>query len=356
MNPLTKHVAALDGLRALSIVFVIYAHLSFANSIPRAIHATSLGLSGVIIFFVISGYLITLQLLREKRNTQSIHIGYFVLRRAFRLFPACFLLIFVSWMLSYLGYVPLEKAALWHALTYTMDYYHPSSAVLQHLWSLSVEEQFYLLWPFVVLFASFQRSKTILIAVLVVCPLLRAWGWYFGGVEQDLIFRRFDMIADCLGWGCLLANVEDRLPKWTSSSATVLVSLFIILGLGVFMSRVPASAIIATSVLSVCAVLIVHSLTSQSLWISRCFAWAPFAWLGTVSYSLYLWQELFTLHPPPHIDSPIYSKIFVFPYNLAGALVAATLSFYLLEKPVRAWGSRFRPARKGVAAKMEVAA
>src|SRR6202035_1646957 len=105
---MTKHIAALDGLRAISIAFVIYAHLSLANLIPRRFHCTSLGLDGVLIFFVISGFLINSQLVKEKDASGTIHVGYFWLRRACRLLPACFLLILVTWLISDSGRLRLE--------------------------------------------------------------------------------------------------------------------------------------------------------------------------------------------------------------------------------------------------------
>ncbi len=336
MNPENKHLAALDGLRALSIVLVLYSHLSSANSIPKFMHATSFGLDGVLIFFVISGYLITSKLLAEKRKSGTILIPRFLLQRAFRLLPASYLMILVSVTLAYFGYLHIETGAIVHAFTYTMNFYRPSSDSLVHLWSLSVEEQFYLLWPFVVLFCSFRNSKIVCICVLFVCPLLRAWGWYLGGIDHNLLFTRFDMQADSLAVGCLLAMVEVKLPRWLFSTPVALGSLFMILAVGFLSSRIPSLIILEITSSALCAAVLIRCLTFKSLLISRCLSWKPLTWLGTVSYSLYLWQQMFTM-APPKLSWPIFS----FPYNLPSALCCATLSYYLLEKPVRDWGRRW---------------
>src|SRR5947209_16834254 len=84
---------ALDGLRAISILFVLYGHLSMEHALPRSISATPLGLGGVVIFFAISGFLITSQLMSELTKSGSIRLRYFYLRRGFRLFPALILFI-----------------------------------------------------------------------------------------------------------------------------------------------------------------------------------------------------------------------------------------------------------------------
>lgn len=349
---MAKHIAALDGLRAVSIVFVIYSHLSFANAIPKAIRATSLGLDGVLIFFVISGYLITSQLVIERNSTGTIRLGYFWRRRALRLLPASFLMIFVTWLIGYLGYLRVDRTLLLHALSYTMDYYRsPFANALEHLWSLSVEEQFYLLWPFAVLLAACRGSRALCGCVILACPCIRLWGWYLGGIEHDLVFRRFDMVADSLAMGCLLSMIEEKLPKWLISNTCVLTSFIVILATGVAAARLPALAFAEITVDSLCAAMIIRSLKSRQLWVSRCLSWPPLAWLGTISYSLYLWQELFAF--PRHTGA---LKIFMFPYNLCGMLFCAVLSYYLVENPIRAWGKRFGPSRQKACIRIEAAA
>jgi len=146
------------------------------------------------------------------------------------------------------------------------------------------------------------------------------------------------MVADSLAFGCLLAMIEKELPRWLCSNVAVIVSLSLIILNAIVVRRVPSVSIAAITIDSVCAAIVIQALKSGDIWIARVFAWAPLVWLGSISYSLYLWQELFTISTPS-----ISWKIFVFPYNLLGAVTCAVASYYIVETPIRAWGRTFRP-------------
>src|SRR4051812_33176028 len=139
-------IPSLDGLRALSISLVLLAHFSYSAGFPIH-HSPVLDLYahyGVRIFLVISGFLITSLLLREKERTGTIDLKQFYLRRAYRLLPAAYLYLVV---ITILFHESLTFKYLVAAYMYLTSYALHSPWVLMHLWSLSVEEQFYLLWP-----------------------------------------------------------------------------------------------------------------------------------------------------------------------------------------------------------------
>src|SRR5664280_2047254 len=156
-------IPSLDGLRAVSIIIVVWAHAR-ASSRLLGLYA----FFGVQIFFVISGYLITSLLLREHERTGTINLRTFYYRRMLRIFPAAYVYILA---VAIVFQPPLHYLA--YAFTYTSCYAGPHGPwMLSHLWSLSVEEQFYLLWPFALLLA-FPSRKRILWVVMLCVPLLR---------------------------------------------------------------------------------------------------------------------------------------------------------------------------------------
>ena len=148
--PPSAHIASLDGLRGLSILLVLWAHISRTHGFPWATDShvvASLGDLGVRVFFVISGYLITRLLLAERDKTGTVSLRGFYIRRVYRIFPAFYVFIGVIAALAWAGAITLEPGDLLHALTFSMNHHIVKSWWVGHLWSLSVEEQFYLTWP-----------------------------------------------------------------------------------------------------------------------------------------------------------------------------------------------------------------
>src|SRR5215469_8527111 len=176
-----RNIPSLDGLRTLSILMVLLGHLYGTLGYPK--NAVTLELShfahfGVQVFFVISGFLITTLLLREREKTGRINLVHFYLRRTFRIFPAAFFYISVMALVVHPGY-------LLYAYTYTMCYAGQARPwVLGHLWSLSVEEQFYLLWP-AALVLGFAVRRRIGWTVVALAPIARLAFWIAGKHDID---------------------------------------------------------------------------------------------------------------------------------------------------------------------------
>jgi len=138
-----KRIPSLDGLRALSILLVVIGHWAGTYGFPVAL---SYAFLGVRIFFVISGYLITTLLLQERSQTTTISLSEFYVRRAYRILPAA--TVFLATML-----ITRRQELTWYhaamAVLYLADFDPTRPMFFGHLWSLSVEEQFYLLWPYI---------------------------------------------------------------------------------------------------------------------------------------------------------------------------------------------------------------
>src|SRR5262245_3522199 len=204
-------VPSLDGLRAVSIALVIIEHASMTAGFPQhTVQLGALGHLGVSMFFAISGFLITMLLARERRHTGSISLLGFYRRRALRILPAYFCFVFGVFILTRLDVLALRGAEWTALLTYTVNYLKDPTWDIGHVWSLSVEEQFYLVWPLLLVLVPLNRAFWVVLAYLAVAPVVRVGIWlFFRGhlqVIEDFTPLRLDAIAS----GCFLALLASR--------------------------------------------------------------------------------------------------------------------------------------------------
>jgi peptidoglycan/LPS O-acetylase OafA/YrhL len=311
-----KRIASLDGLRAISIVLVMLSHLVKWKHVSASA-LQGYGDLGVHVFFVLSGYLITNLLLTEHACSSAIHLRNFYTRRAFRIFPAAFIFLLIACALYWreMSWGHVAAAFLYVA---NMDPSRPW--IFGHLWSLSIEEQFYLLWP-IALKKWSRHKKIILIAVFAATPVFRAL--LYALKVQGALVASLPAVADQLAIGCLLAVFQQRLPRISGRFA--LVMLF---G-AVLLPWYPANnalrslfmLFVLRPLLHVCvAGLVLHVVQVPY----KALNLAPMVWLGKISYSLYLWQELFCSNANLH-----YGYLLALP-----AVACACLSYYLVEQPM----------------------
>ena len=309
-----KRIPSLDGLRAISITLVVMGHWMSVRYASQV--ALSYAILGVRIFFIISGYLITTLLLKEHAKTSTISLRNFYVRRAYRILPAAaaFMLpVFVIYWRDLRWYHALA-AALYFA---NFDPLRPW--FLGHLWSLSVEEQFYFLWPSV-LKKWYRHRVGILLAVVAVAPMYRVLCYALkvpGGGDET-----FPAVADNLAIGCLLAIFAARIPRIRSWAG--LCMLLPIAVVPMFLAVTRSRTLLLLFVLwplmhvSIAGVLL-HVVQTPY----RFLNFAPVVWLGKISYSLYLWQQLFAFG---HQSKPVYFLLL--------ALGLACVSYYLVERPM----------------------
>jgi peptidoglycan/LPS O-acetylase OafA/YrhL len=335
------YMPALDGLRTISIALVLLGHLSGTRGFVRL----DLGIGdyahlGVVVFFVISGFLITRLLLSEHTKKGYVSLKLFYARRSLRLFPASYSFIACVSLLWLAGIVHLEARDLWHAVTYTVNYLPGRSWDVGHLWSLSVEEQFYLLWPCIFVMLGPRRASWVAAGVILFGPFARIGARIFliGTAYRDL--EMFPMVADSLAMGCLLAHVSGWLEgqEWYLAlfrPAYSLGLLALVLLTNRYMGYTMVS-VFGTSVINISFAILIHrSVYCSRDWIGQILNWKPIAFVGGLSYSLYLWQQLFLNR---------YSTAWVnaFPQNLVFAVVASLASYLLLEKPLSKLRHRLR--------------
>ena len=345
-----SHIPALDGLRAVAVFLVIVSHFGF-EMVP--------GAHGVMIFFVLSGFLITWLLLKENERDGTISLTAFYKRRTLRIFPA----FYAYWLLMVAVLVGTGRAVLWphawSALFYTSNYYSaingdPNNG-FSHTWSLAIEEQFYLLWPFVFLMlrGNLKRMTTFLVALIGAVWIHRAILCFVFHVDQAYIYASFDTRLDELMVGCLVAVLLKRRALTRVWGAISRSSLLPLAALGILAVSIYCGELyifryrdvfgFAIEPLLV-AILVVQMIafSSTSLW--RWTEWNWIKFLGRISYSLYLYQQL-TLHA-------VKNALGHYPLGvqLCGAilvtLILATMSHYLIERPFLRLKSATPRARK----------
>jgi peptidoglycan/LPS O-acetylase OafA/YrhL len=253
--------------------------------------------------------------LREKAKTGRIDLTHFYLRRTLRIFPAAFFYVTVVALVAHPGY-------LTYAYTYTMCYAGQERPwLLGHLWSLSVEEQFYLLWPFAVAYA-FPRRQKIGIAVMLAAPVARFIFWHFNLRDID---EYFPAVADSLMAGCMLAFSRDTLLRkfgFLRRTGVFLLLGALTLSIPFMLPRVRLEIILG-GIPALIIALFLHSAIERKDWfLNNRFMFQA----GLLSYSLYLWQQ-------PFINRTHPAWWTRFPLNIVLATACATVSYYAVERP-----------------------
>jgi peptidoglycan/LPS O-acetylase OafA/YrhL len=350
---LATRVPSLDGLRALGVLLVAYDHLVGTRGfpIPEDVgHFLRPGPLMLRIFFVISGFLITGLLIREREETGRISLRHFYFRRTFRILPTLYVFLLVLVLVAPTGLVSLKPGDIFNAATFTKNYTTCChGAWVAHTWSLSVEEQFYLLWPAVVVLAGFRKGFMVAAAFLLAGPFIRLGLWYLApDLRQGLLFR-FEAVGDALAVGCLLAGLRPWLHarqayrRMLDSRWFILVPAAMLAVVSIDSPRLQAAAGY-TAMKVGCALIVDWCITYPTGTVGRFLNWRPMVFLGGMSYSAYVWQS-------PFINRFSDAWIATFPVNLILWVPVALASFYLVEKPSmrarsrieRWWASRRKP-------------
>jgi len=336
-----RRLPSLDGLRAFSILLVITGHAyqgttgRSPNTIPWLIFGN--GGLGVEIFFVISGFIITTLLLDEHERRGAISIRNFYRRRALRIIPALWVFLSAVMLLAILGVLDgVTPGAFLSALTFTTNY-SPwgDSNALAHTWSLSVEEQFYLIWPAVLVVTLKRHGRVtaakLAMALIMLSPIIRVLT-HLSGNEffAAHIYYMLHTRMDALMFGCLLALVVGT-PSFEKLYNSVK-RLILPSALCVFLLSPLAIAQFGGSYLYTGGHSIEGATIAMALiWLVRnpgSIAGKPLntrvaVSIGTISYGLYLWQELMLKTNLMHGAA----------IGIICTFGAAALSYVLVEKP-----------------------
>jgi peptidoglycan/LPS O-acetylase OafA/YrhL len=356
-----SHLGGLDGLRAIAVIAVVAFHL-LPSSVPG-------GGLGVDIFFVISGFLITGLLLEERSDTGRIGLRRFWGRRARRLLPALVLLVVICCsaalalggdVLVGIGRQVLGAATFssnWLAIANGSSYFSGTTPELfRNLWSLAVEEQFYLVWPFVVLLVVLVRWRWVRFGIFVVVAAASATEMfllYSPRVDPTRVYYGTDTHSFGLALGAALAVATAGMsrntlewPKWSRRILPTLgaASVLGLIAIAVLVSSDSAvnfqgglAAVAVLSALAILGAIVPRSPLGASLDV------LPLRWIGARSYGIYLWHwpvlVLVTAAEPKWQDSPSTGWL-VGAVTVVITLAAATLSFQFVERPIRRMGMR----------------
>lgn len=323
-------IPSLDGLRALAVTLVVVDHIveSKVGSSHLLAHEIAKAASdvGVDAFFVLSGFLITTMLCRELDHAQQISLKTFYWRRALRIMPAflCFLA-FVGALVAF-GQIDVPGRDWVAALTYTMNFRARPAWEVGHLWSLSIEEHFYLLWPPLLAVLDRRWAMRMLVLLLVLEPIARLtvlveWPARASVVELWTFVRTDGIVAGCLlalvsreSWGPRL--LDRAAARWPLALVVLVLALT-----GSFLSGKVDVGVAPSVVALALAVLVWAAVRAEPKWLTG----RAVVTLGVGSYSVYLWQQVFL--------SPRAAWWTSLPISLVLVGLAATISYRFVEQP-----------------------
>jgi len=344
LHPNIKYRSDIDGLRALAVLSVIIFHIN-KNWIPG-------GFLGVDIFFVISGYLITLILVKEVTATRKINIVNFYKRRIKRIIPALLFVLIPTFIVGFFLFIPdaltdLSKSMVWSFFSAANIYFFSfidtgyfatgsSELPLLHLWSLGVEEQFYILWPFTVLFllkyVDSMKEIILIAGVLLIASLV----WAQASFVSDHSFayymlptRAWELLAGAIV--ALFVHSGFRAKRIFNEIMAIIGLLAIVLSF-IFVSESDLVPGVAALPIIIGSALLILSGVSHNTYVGKLLSFKIFVAIGLVSYSAYLWHWpilAYLRYAFIDIDLMIAIGVIVFTFLMA------TLSYFLIETPLR---------------------
>ena len=336
------YLPTLDGWRAIAVLSVVAYHLTYHIAMPisLAILLNGFGQKGVEFFFGISGLLITQRLLEEYRERHQVSLKQFYIRRAARILPPALAYLAVIALLGAGGVIVVSRAGIIAALFFARNYFG-GSWYEGHYWSLAVEEHFYIFWPGILVLFGRKRAAWVAGGVILAVTIWRAILWLPLGkaVVLPWFLYHTDTRLDALLCGALAAILVDQYTDWIRTHLKPAIALptlwfFFLLLIGVHgplnsLARLGQAVIIPLLLLTT----VLHP---QSL-VSTLLEARLLRWIGRLSYSLYLWQQLF-----------LGSGLRMWPLKVAACFAAAYASYRLVERPAIRLGHRLaRPTTEG---------
>lgn len=368
------YLPTLDGWRAIAVAMVCVSHTRpFPGYLSKLNKLRDFGDSGVNLFFAISGILICSRLLEEEKITGRISLIGFYIRRAFRILPAAYLFLAIIALMALSHITPHDWHGWWAAVLLYRNYLGAAvgdtntNRLTGHFWSLSIEEHFYLLLPF--LLVALPRYRKLALGLLLTLSL--AWlGLYLGttppAMRQLIWIRRTDLRIWCLILPALLALFlqNPRLRAWFvrylyPSTAFAPFILYVCFHFAhKFYFHIPSippppfdphsvavpittfdpiNGLIAPLLMPF---LILSTMLHPEAWLSQFLEWQPMRAIGRVSYGIYLWQQIY-FNSSYYPDWPLGRVPQIL---LAGLVILCILSsYFLVEKPLIRLGHRLAP-------------
>ncbi len=342
------YLPGLDGVRALAVLLVLVAHVGFDHVVP--------GGFGVTVFFFVSGFLITRLLIAEQEKAGAVALGRFYVRRFLRLLPALYIMLIVTAAIMIaMGDIP----RLWEviaAFTYTMNYQHAllsftggsQVAPWEHLWSLAVEEHFYLLFP--LLLGVFRgRLKGALVACLMICAAALSWRLvtlHLLDFPPTYNYLASETRMDSIVWGCTLSlalHLYPRAALWRWLVGPLALGLAVMALLLCFGLR--DEAFRQSFRYSIQGAALFVGMANLYFWrplgpLVAVLEWPLLAWIGRISYGLYLWHMPVLLFTSDYLGFAEGSAGYIL-VGVALSFVSCAISYYYAERPLMDLRRRF---------------
>jgi peptidoglycan/LPS O-acetylase OafA/YrhL len=336
-NKTFRYQPALDGIRAIAVLLVMANHTGFFHA----------GRLGVDIFFVLSGYLITAILVSEFSANGGINLKKFYARRALRILPAViwFLLIVnicVAIFQTHREAVTVRwdsLGALFYIANWLRAFGH-DLGILGHLWSLSIEEQFYFFWPVALVFLlshKLSARQIIVIAALAILIVNVDRFYLYNGIQSyDRIFNGLDTRADALLIGCALGLsgyeiFSQRAFAVLGLLGAILVCYILFVGVPTNF-QLPFELTIGGALFAIGVVFVLAALLSnQESIFTKVLQFPPLVWTGRLSYGLYLWHYFAFAFIAGWFRK--VEPLRLIPFQVLGTFVCAALSYYFVERP-----------------------
>jgi peptidoglycan/LPS O-acetylase OafA/YrhL len=332
----TNHFPTLDGLRAVAILMVIFHHLTYSSG--DAYTTFFNGPLGVLIFFVLSGFLITTLCIKEKVTTGDISLKKFYTRRALRIFPVAYLYLVVLIILNIVFKLDVPYICIAGAALYVMDissifrkiYY---SYLPGHYWSLSVEEQFYLIVPFF-LKRKFRQYLLLIFLIVFTLPLLIYLQYLFPILNGPIPYAITHVLIkfQAIGTGCLFSvltfkyDLDLNLRTWVRGliNFSLLALILFIKYNDVFNLRNMFVGVLSSFLIG--CFIVINIKPGKDL-VFKILNLKIVTTIGVLSYSIYIWQQIFTSR-----DKNLPFWIASEPYNLIWIAVVSCASYFLYER------------------------
>lgn len=351
------YMPTLDGWRAIAILLVVVGHsMDDIAALGRALGVSAdpvrlryIGIHGVLIFFGISGFLITSQLLAEEQKRGRISLGAFYVRRTFRILPATLFFLAAAGALAVAGILDISAGRWLSSLLFAANYSTAGySWYLGHFWSLAVEEHFYLVWPALFLWlGAVRRRLAWVVAMACAIAVWRAidFKYQVTGTPAAIFMGRTDIRVDHILWGVVVALASADAywrPRLHAVLADGRVGAALLVALGGLMFVYDVNWKLKFVLLSVQGILVPLAIMSTYLHcrgrVARVLEWPALRLIGRLSFSIYLWQQLFFVWTDARV--PALEPWQAYPHNVIAIAVCAYISYWLVEEPFIALGRK----------------
>lgn len=360
------YIPSLDGWRAIAVFGVLFNHSLTWNIRGHSLRPLQdVGGLGVVLFFAISGFLITTRIVQEERSCGRFDLMGFYIRRFYRIQPAALLYLCTVAVLMIAGAIHCE----WHFWVAALMMYQnfafrgisvdPQSFFVGHFWTLAVEEHFYIFLSLILFVVRRYRLSALCFLYLLFSALQRHHASYIA--THSWVIRRtwwqlqYLLFPSMLALALIRPRVRVFAQRWVRPYSVVLVWGLIILchRLELHLRHRDKPFLKGSQMLDevgffpevICTLIIIATALHERSWVTRLLESPLLKWVGKISYSLYLWHVLFffRLAPELHITNPVLNAISGSGPKIIASFIAAALSYYLVEKPLMRKGHQLAP-------------